>query len=750
MPLVSLLKCYFLFSENPTDIVPDTIENISNQDVEKLKKKLAATRSKLYRKNTHLKGKRRDISPKDRKAIMLEELAKNLPQRTFDFIAKQLAMFHKKKLGRRWSESDKTLALSLFHASRKAYRLLQKLFVLPSVSTLRKTMRDISVYPGFNDNILQALVQKVKALGEGAEVCSLVFDEMSIKEWVNYNKENDNIEGLEDFGCSRRSMYIANHAIVFMVRGLKVNWKQPVGYFLSSGPINSPMLKLLLCECLDKLVSNGIIVKCIIADQGSNNQKLFSKLLGVTEEEPFFTYHEKKYFVLCDPPHLIKNIRNNLKNQGFILYDVPVSWDHVVEFYHLDCKNSLRLAPKLTHKHINLPPFAKLKVKYATQVLSHTVASGISFIAKIRDDPRAESTAEFIEKFDMLFNCFNSGHFHSKKKMSHAFSDNSGHVEFLNDCLEWFKNLKPKITKTLPCMYGWKSSIRSLLLLWEDLRSNHGFSFLFTDRLNQDCLENLFSQVRSNSSHIDRPTAAQFRIFFARVMVNQLFLHPKGTNCQEDTDFFLITLNELSKNKNIVSQSDAIATPNVGIEVEASKNKVSLVIEDDENTDTDELLGKMKENVITYISGYIVHKIKDKICNSCQSAMVCTNNSTSEYLFLHEKQYNDCKRGLMFPSHDMIQAIGMLENEYCKHISNCCHASKIKVKLIPQLLGSLEPLQSSLLLSCKSCNIANFVTDLYFNLRLHHSLKECSWSTVNTGLGTKIKRNKKILKLNHE
>ena len=35
----------------------------------------------------------------------------------------------------------------------------------------------------------------------------------------------------------------ANHAVVFMVRGLTFNWKQPVGYYLSSEPIKSEMLK---------------------------------------------------------------------------------------------------------------------------------------------------------------------------------------------------------------------------------------------------------------------------------------------------------------------------------------------------------------------------------------------------------------------------------------------------------------------------------------------------------------------------
>ena len=38
----------------------------------------------------------------------------------------------------------------------------------------------------------------------------------------------------------------------FMVRGLALKWKQPIGYFLSSGPIKPAILDSLVKECLDK------------------------------------------------------------------------------------------------------------------------------------------------------------------------------------------------------------------------------------------------------------------------------------------------------------------------------------------------------------------------------------------------------------------------------------------------------------------------------------------------------------------
>ncbi|GFN89473.1 THAP domain-containing protein 9 [Plakobranchus ocellatus] len=75
-------------------------------------------------------------------------------------------------------------------------------------------------------------------------------------------------------------------------------------------------------------------------------------------------------------------------------------------------KLPIRLASKLSKRHIELPNFAKLKVSLAVQVLSHTVAAGISTMVSFKAlPPDATATAQFVEKFDQLFNCFNSRRF---------------------------------------------------------------------------------------------------------------------------------------------------------------------------------------------------------------------------------------------------------------------------------------------------------------------------------------------------
>ncbi|KAK7497615.1 hypothetical protein BaRGS_00011255 [Batillaria attramentaria] len=576
------------------------------KNLESKRKSLKRVQGRLYRARKTIARKKlsRNCQKKSgmtapRKEQVLNDLSHFLPQASCEFIASQLREIEKKKRGRRWSDKDKAIALSLFHASPKAYRILKAIFVLPSVSLLRKTIQKVQVHPGYNDRIFNALQMKISALPESSKLCSVVVDEMTIKEHVSYNEEKDQVEGLEDFG-DERTQHVANHATVFILRGLIHNWKQPVGYFLTSGPIDSHKLHSLLLKCIDKAEEAGLKVKLVVADQGSNNRKMFDKCCKITETKPFFFHNGEKILALYDPPHLLKNVRNNLKKSAFMINGKQVSWTYIQQFYHFDQRNSVRMAPKLTDKHITLPPFSTLSVSMAAQVLSHSVAAGIATLAQLGTLPtEANETAAFIDRFDQLFNVFNSGNLTSEKPMGHAMAENSGHKEFLTETLEWLENVQSG--RSLPCLTGWKMAIRTLLALWEDLHTNHQVRFLLTDRLNQDCLENLFSQIRGNKGHVDNPSAEQFRLFLRQVMVDNFLVHSTGSNCRDDSDKFLLTLTSLICNSDTVQdETEALDGMNLTDEspstssgttlrVEiSSETAASLVLDGDEDEDESE------------------------------------------------------------------------------------------------------------------------------------------------------------------
>ena len=195
----------------------------------------------------------------------------------------------------------------------------------------------------------------------------------------------------------------------------------------------------------------------------------------MTQDNPYFLSSGKKIYVLLTPSHLIKNVRNNLKKHGLSVNRKPVLWQHIQQFYDLDSTHQIRMAPELTAKHINLPPFAPLRVKLATQVLSHSVAAGISTacsLGALPDD--AMETAKFVDRMDMLFNCFNSVSVSSSAQMRHSFSQNSGHIEFLRECLKWFSSVN-------------LSAVASLHAYWDGrwlLTHCYSFGQIFTPNIN--------------------------------------------------------------------------------------------------------------------------------------------------------------------------------------------------------------------------------------------------------------------------
>ena len=93
---------------------------------------------------------------------------------------------------------------------------------------------------------------KVESLDDMSKDCVILFDETSIKEGLSYDKHSDYVEGYEEYGLGGRNKYLANHALVVMVRVLFDPWKQLIPYFLTSGPMKPAGLKTLIYDAIEK------------------------------------------------------------------------------------------------------------------------------------------------------------------------------------------------------------------------------------------------------------------------------------------------------------------------------------------------------------------------------------------------------------------------------------------------------------------------------------------------------------------
>ena len=407
---------------------------------------------------------------------------------------------------RRWTDDVKAICLSIFYQSRKAYAYLRTILTLPSVRTLKRPLERIEVGPGMSPDVIELLKHRVAKFSDHDRYCVLSLDEMAFKANLAYEANQDKIIGFIDHDHLGRTRDPANQAQVFMLRGIFTNWKQPLGFYLSENAMKSDVIPPLLFEWLDVLADIGLKVKVVVCDQGSGNQSLYEGL-GITIDKPYFERKGTKYIAMYDPPHLLKSLCNTFKKHDLMYNGHRISWKHIYMLYDLDsqAKIGLRLAPKLTRKHVDLAAFSLMKVSRAAQVFSHTVSAAINtYVCSGQMPAEALQTANFIRQVDQMFDCFNVSSIKNSKLMRRAVRENSPHWDCLKDCNDMLSKLEViDSTGRVVNLNGWQQDISALRALWDELArdppSDFGrVDYLLTRRLNQDALENflgLFGNV---------------------------------------------------------------------------------------------------------------------------------------------------------------------------------------------------------------------------------------------------------------
>ena len=180
-------------------------------------------------------------------------------------------MLKMKKSGRglKYSPELKSLALTLQFYSTKAYKFVRKLFnfALPHPDHITTWYSSIPAEPGFTEPSFHALKLKVQeSLKKGiTPVYSLLFDEMSIKQFVEWDGKR--WRGYVDHGdeaCDENSP-VAKDVLVFMVVAVNGSHKVPVGYFPIAG-MNGREKANLVHVCFKKLKDISVDVVSLTCD----------------------------------------------------------------------------------------------------------------------------------------------------------------------------------------------------------------------------------------------------------------------------------------------------------------------------------------------------------------------------------------------------------------------------------------------------------------------------------------------------
>lgn len=175
-----------------------------------------------------------------------------------NFVQMMLRNSGKKKRGWRFTKDDKNFAMSAYKQSPKAYRHLTAFFGGPGKKTIYEHAAFVKFEAGINPKLMQFIKSAVSNLKGTEKYVTIGWDEMSLLTRLDYNYVKDYIDGFVDYG-DRREMKFGTHALVFMVRGIEKEFKQPVGYFITED-ITSIELSELIKLVTEAVLDTGKIV----------------------------------------------------------------------------------------------------------------------------------------------------------------------------------------------------------------------------------------------------------------------------------------------------------------------------------------------------------------------------------------------------------------------------------------------------------------------------------------------------------
>ena len=614
----------------------------------RLRKKIKMLQQKLRRRNQKIKTMGDLIDTMKNKELLSQSSADLLKDQfsgtCLELFLNEVKNKGRKPAGRRYSEELKQFALTVNFYSHRAYNFLRKIFKLPHESSIKQWTASVNCEPGFLTEVFQDLENQSKDKPEMLD-CALLIDGMSIRKQVTYDQLKSKYSGFVDYGniIPENSENLASEALVFMLTGLKSHWKCPVGYFLTD-KLNAESQASLIKTGLSLAADHGFRVWSITCDGTSTNLSTLENL-GCRFTDKYdtmivkFKHPTRDYFVYStlDACHMLKLARNALGNLGsFKTSDwESISWKYITDLSVLQDKEGFTLANKLNSEHINWEKH-KMKVKLAAQTFSSSVADALEFL---KTDMNLESfqgcaaTIQFIRNIDRLFDFLNSRHPMMKGFKSPIRATNLNSLkQQIQNISEYLLSLKAGNDQLLvnhrrkTFILGFVSASKSISSIAEELlmRNNDPYRFLLTYKFSQDHIELLFSCVRARGGFNNNPNTVQFKTALRQILMRNSIM---------------------ASNKANVLSFEAESNGSI-FYLRASKRRTPVAellkpISEDETIESEEelhhLFGSinvtsLQENILYYISGFIIRKIIHKIdCQQCSESSVIPVSSTDHF-----------------------------------------------------------------------------------------------------------------------
>jgi hypothetical protein len=228
------------------------------------------------------------------------------------------------------------------------------------------------------------------------------------------------------------------------------------------------------------------------------------------------------------------------------------------------CSGIYRRCPKLTRAHVDLTSYGCMKVSYAAQVMSSTVANAIELLY----GPDRSETVQFINHINKFFDCMNV------RSFSESFKKRNDNVKpfqseddqrlnyLLNEFLVYFDNWRTNV-ENRPGNFS-KSQRAKMQLSYQTLEGlemtvrsvtaciryclRQGMEFVLTERFNQDPIEQHFGMHRTVNGCNTNPSLEKFNHTMVRLRtVGSQAIAPIRGNTRRQLDLAPIDATPLPK-----------------------------------------------------------------------------------------------------------------------------------------------------------------------------------------------------------
>lgn len=658
----------------------------------------------------------------------LEAFAAKLTKKQFIFFRMQLKNNGVSPRGRRFTLEEKLLSLSWMKASGRGYRLLQSQFQLPSVRTLTSLLNRYPLDAGISKKVIRALKNKVDSLKDPQnKFVTLMWDEVKLDANLQYDRKLDKIVGFEDWG-NRRTSTIADHALVFMVRGIKNNWKMPLSFTFCASQTTTALLINLIKSHVQLLKEVGLTLVNTVCDQGSSNVAAINQLeeqyrrfkakKGLANDSTQIMLSGMKIIPIFDPPHLLKCLRNNLLNKHLEVEpsEQVVGERHFAKWSHLELLHDLDLYAetdnqrlwRMTKSHVDRRSIKKMKVKYAAQVFSRTCATFLAMAARYgcmtsagnRMPKEALHTSKLLVFINDLFDSVNGSSNVGERitDLRSTVTLTSKHRLFWADAQKKLQKMRfvnmdsLRPVRTIPCLANWNRTLDGFQRIWKRLLVEENFSSFSPRNMNQDSLENYFGSIRSHGWRNVSPSCKQFTAAYQSLVVNSISIpHSRGGNCEDDQGNMLGDLRCMVEDQNVNHEPDVGSMDDLPLPLENSPQSSSLP--------------SIFSNTMTSHAASYVAQILLRHVNNCEQCKECIMAGNSLSLLFSDSQLhhvnsvflasvNHCNQLLksLLPSHCFRRKLlatlysKLYENEFAIWSTCPKHASAMKSKFLEVLI----------------------------------------------------------------